>query len=396
MSKWYQDDIALGAAALAGISNIARARRSRPRSGSTPAGIRRRLNTPMELDSTPLPSNAISSSVVTRQKDFTSGVRTMRKRKSKKQLKRIKMKKRRWIRYKRKVRKALSPGKYHIKNVYSIGRSWVSNANQQAIALLPICSYRGRQSNDPSTINAGAGGSTNYGIRSDDANMIFSLYDNQTTTAGLSSNAVLANYWFKITKAFIDISITNTGSNGDLLSDNAAEYEVFLVWPKKMIKDESRPMNSVADWINEARLYQQPTLGGQIIPNAVSEFDPAWKTWTTANVPTFVRSKLMGRGYLAVGETVRFTKKMKCRFYTSRKRWNDLSDGLGNANMPMLRGLTSYIMVVWRGVPRVGAATGGYTRSRLTFNVNKEINSYTKGGLQPGSIDTQTVTNTFA
>lgn len=395
MYKWPSDDVALGAAALQGIASIARGRaRSRPRSGSTPASMRRRLNTPL-MDNVPLPSNQISNSVVTRQKDFTSTA-TTRKRRTKRQKAKFRMKKRRWIKYKRKVRKALSPGMFKIKNVYSIGRSWVSAANQQASALIPICSYRGVQSSSSSIGVAGAAGPTSYLFRADDANMIFSLYDNQTTTAGLASNATLANYWFKITKAFVDVSMTNTGSSTDANSDNAIEYEVYLLWPKKMMKDESVPMNDVGNWITQARIYQQPTLGAQTIGLGVSELDPAWKTWTTSGVPTYVRSKLLGRGYLGLNETVRFTKKMRCRFYTSRKRWNDLSDGLANSNMPLLRGLTSYIMVVWRGTPRAGAVSGGYTRSRLTFNVNKEINSHTKGGLQPGAIDTQTVSNSFA
>lgn len=333
------------------------------------------------------------ANVVTAQADF-SYTGTALKRKNPKLASALRYKKKKWLRYKRKIKRAVAPPKTKVKFVYQYGRSWTADANDQAVALLPICSYRGT---DALTANiaSGSGSALSYTARADDASRIFQYYDNVLYPIASSTlapeNQNIKNISFGIKRATIDVTLTNAGVSTDGNSDVPIEYEIYMLWPKRKVGDNSVNMNLCNDWINQANKFSENRIGGDAI-NALGRAGPQdayWKTWTTAYVSSYVKSKLIGRGYLGLGESTRFYKSVKTKFFTTRQKWeNDSSDVIGLKSDPWLRGLTTYVMVVWRGTPKTGVLTGGWNRSRMNVNVQKEIDTWTSSAaLQPGKQD---------
>lgn len=345
--------------------------------------------------------------LVTTERDFSyTGTALMNKKKSPSFLKALKYKKRKWLKYKAKVKKAIGKPKTKIKFLIDYGRSWVSAANSQAVALLPILSYRGVTS--PSG-NVAAGNppitSVQYFHRMDDVTQIYNYYSlvyfPSSTGTLVAENTLFKNPWFCIKRGAIDITITNTGADtisGTPEGSNCpAEYEIYMVYPKRKVSDNTTSMNTPTEWISRANTWTETKYGGTSTGAqvAIAPSDPCWKTWTTAGVKNYVKSKLIGRGYLGLGESTRFYKTIKTRYFTSQQRLIDDDPNLTNTKDPWFKGLTAIVMVVWRGTPKPGFLSGGWGPCRLNFNVQREIDTWSASApLQPGVQSTKMYADT--
>lgn len=337
---------------------------------------------------------ANAAQVVTRQRDWSAGTTTKRK---KRRGRGASLARKKRVRFARRIKKIVGPPKTILKLYTSTGRSYPSLSNGQSVIQIPIVSYRGANTNSTSVASAGAA-SQIYQFRSDHLKSIYDFYDQILAPSGGATNAFVRDWWFRVSSAAIDITMTNTGGATDL-SNNPIEYEMYLTWPRKNITDIDQSTNSMADFVSAARIYNEDRIGsttGIIGPtNALG--DPAWKPWTTAGVSTWMKSKYLGRGYIELGQSVRFQKSMKMKFFTSAKKWSDDDNNLGNQLMAAKRGAYAAILIVFRGTPVSGTNIGGYPRSRMTVNVNHEFTSWTRNAMvPPGSMDTTLFANNFA
>lgn len=357
-------------------------------SGFTPQPKRSRTLPPI------LNNGPESGSVVTRQNDFTR-TKTLRKRKSRGQRRRIKYKKRRFRKYKRKIRKIAGPPKTMIKFYTTYGRSYASDPNVQVVVNIPIISFRGSGTASAST---GSGAVSNGSVNLFPTNDVTTMYDyfnDQLFPTSTTTNATLKNFWWFTDKARVDISMTNVGFATVDNSANSAEYEIFMIWPRKLVTDENVSMVTMTDWIARANSYSETRIGGQNLFNGKALVnDPAWRMWTNAYVPSYFRTRSIGRGYLAVGETARFVKTIKVKGFMSNQKYLNISDT--TSTMAWYKRFGCSIIVIFRGCINPGSVTGGYTRTRICFNVNKEIDTWTRGTtLQPGRMDTYLYPNSF-
>lgn len=295
----------------------------------------------------------------------------------------------------------VSAPKISVKFYSSYGRSWVSAVNQQAIALIPLISYRGVQLNSASTLANAAPAGPWFSMACDDMRRVYEYFDAQLFPSATGANSIQRNFWFNVKRASMDLSMTNTGSAETPISTNCPiEYEVYMIWPRKVVTDVSVNMNTASDWITQARIFTENTIGAQglfaAIPAVQAPGDPAWKVTTNARVNKYVGSKLLGRGYIQVGETVRMHKNVRVKGFTTQEKWFAVDEAVGQANMPMKRGQFAALMVVWRGTPVSSNAAGGFGRSRLTFNCNKEIDVSCPGNGQAGPMDSLLLANSYA
>jgi len=339
---------------------------------------------------------------VTRQHDFSAGgsiVQNRRKRKRNDVMSRIRRKRAR--RFRIKVKRAIGSPKNYVKFYTSIGRSWKSIDSGQSVAIIPIVSYRGEDTTTASIANNGAP-SNQYLFRQDDIASIYQYFDAQLFPAALAANSIMKNSWFKVKRGTVDISMTNVGSVETVSTACAIEYEAYLIWPRKMIQDPDIPYTLPEEWINQARNWSETRVGADALLGyataAVAPGDPAWKITTSAYLNTYMGSKLIGRGYIALGETVRIVKHMKCKGFISKKQFIEEDSAAAAQTRPFKRGMTSAVMVIWRGTPITSRATGGYGPSRLLFNINKEIDvvSPAYGGTRSQRMDTYLYLNNFA
>jgi len=113
---------------------------------------------------------------------------------------------------------------------FSWGRSWKSLANTQRSCLLPIFSWRGQVTPSGSdALNATPNTDQRVG-RCDMASSIKQLVDNEVFyPTGAAANTSQQNWWYKVNRAVLDLTISNTGSSGEATpsaTNNKMEFEV--------------------------------------------------------------------------------------------------------------------------------------------------------------------------
>lgn len=326
-------------------------------------------------------------SAVSRQRDL---VVTGTKRKSKRLRNALKYKKKKWLRYKRKVKKAVSPPRYKVKFYHNASRSWMCTGNAQGCALIPILGYRGvtaptisNGANVPGTPNAA------WTFAQNQVREIRNYYDNTYVVNNAGSNKKLIDYWFKIPKSHVDITITNTGSSADLDGSNQpVEYEIWLYWPGKARVQDDRDTTLPDKWMTIGRDVAQTLQDSTAAAFSIAlPSNNAWATFVTTGAKEIVRSKLLGRGYLAVGESTRFTKSYKCKYLFTNEKYTRDSTNFALNTWHLRRGVTAGIMVTWRGTQQGPTRTGGTSRGRLTFMCTWTWDTYTSGERQSGSFD---------
>lgn len=325
------------------------------------------------------PRRKSNMSVVTQQRDFVSSTGTMTKGKGRRGYARSRAAKRKYRQWQKKVKKAVAPPRTAIKFYTSITRSWVSNTDESANAILPLCAYRGDGSVSSSTTTAGVG-AIDYNIRLDDFDSIFAAFRSfefqnlNTPSGGPVATKNQEDWWFNIVKCHIDVTLTNQGFLGTEpavdASDNNIEYEIWKFWPKAKTwnVDEDFSMNNPDDW-------DVITRNGQSEPpnNAFTQMgpdDPQYMPFLVGNGAAFFNFKEVGRGYLPLGESVRFRETFKPQGYISNRRYTEESNSSALANKPWKRGKSAAFFVTWRGTARPGTDSS-YSRTRLAFQINK-------------------------
>lgn len=328
-------------------------------------------------------SSALGS-VVTRQRDLTL---TKTKRKTPALKKALRWKRKKWLKYKRKIRRAVAPPRFRIKFYHTASRSFLTAGNSQGVCQIPICGYRGQNSaNLSSPANTPLIGPVSF--RQNIAATIRDVYLNNHVPAG-AGNKQMVDFWWKIPKSHVDITLTNTGSSDSLdNSANSLEYEIWLVWPGKQRLQDDRNSVGPNEWIAIGRdvvqsFQSQPDPGVRL----TDPRDNAWSTWMTAGAKDIVRSKLLGRGYLAVNESTRFTKSFKCKKLFTNENWIRESSNFGLVTWHLKRGVTADIMITWRGTATAPVRVGNIPRARMHFLCTWTWDTYTDGKIQSGSFD---------
>lgn len=327
------------------------------------------------------PSEPLSG-VTTTQYDFNpSRTRTRtKKRPSLKQKLILRRRRYRKRKFARKIRKIVSNDVSNISFVHGAGRSWVSSG--QANALILFVGFRGPSTDTASTIPSGPASTDNYTFRLDHFTIFKQNFDDMwtyfTNRAGANPTAATSisrKWWLKLRTATLDCSITNTGWSADNNSDATAEYEVYFCWAKsKLPMDLTRPCNTINQL--DAIASADTTLPGDTSAMDVTwgrypvgtSNDLNWIPYGVENAKKYWGTKLLGRGQLTPGGTVRFNKLVKFgkSGFMNQIKWDKLSTT--NTTTKGLFGPARWLLVQWRGLPNTVAATGGYRRARLVFN----------------------------
>lgn len=318
--------------------------------------------------------------LVTQQYDFTPG--PVRRRMSKRMKIRKRIYKRYFRRFKRKVRKAqANKGGCRINFFYSAGRSFTSAlGGAQNLITIPVLAYRGIGTTSASVAN-GAASNPEYFFRTDHCNVFHNHYDgNLLFPNGPASNQVTNFWWFQVDRAVVDITLSNVsfGETGFAGSAGAKiEYEIYWCRPgKKLPYEITRTINLIGDvdTINSTD-GQYPGDDPAAVTRLGPISDPNWGFWHREHAKKYIRTRLLGRGYIPNANSVRFHKSVKIKAFINKKRWDKLDqDPIDNKGF---FGPARYMCIVFRGMPTSGTTTGGYNRARLNVNVNWAW--YTKG-----------------
>lgn len=261
---------------------------------------------------------------------------------------------------------------------FNIGRSYASAFDSSCCVLIPILSYRGTSGVTASSASGGTASQANWfgdmyvGIKDHFVDQIF-------VPSTASANKLVNNWWFKINKATLDLTMSNTGVSATDNTGNAAEYEIYRITGKKMPREEAVLMDTVDLWEQEADDYQQG-IGNEVVAatDGILSSNSGYVPYGNLGVSRYVRSKLIGRGQIPVGSSVRFNYSYKpSRGFCSREQWfsHSSTDTFGR---PIWAGKTCHLLIVFRGMPSTGQLVGGYPKTRMTFNCNWRIYAKTQ------------------
>lgn len=292
-----------------------------------------------------------------------------KKRKMRKLMRIARRKYRRAKRFRRKIRKVISPH-YTMIVAYSCGRSWKSAGTSQNLVFeIPILSYRG-SSSDAASDGAGAATAGIRKIWHNECATIKGFCDNEVWYPnGSTSNVVQSQWWFRILKSVLDLSMSNTGSASDTApaTTGKVEYEIYYITPRRSLP-QATAANNVKDLEDFGDDSEQALGGGSLNPT-----DPENINWIPYLAPynkKYFKASLIGRGYLPPGQTTRMRFSYKPKILFNREKWSrdNATDSFGHAYK---KGASASILVVARGCPNQGQLTGGYPACRLTVNCNK-------------------------
>lgn len=296
------------------------------------------------------------------------GLLKMMKKKRYKRAKRLRSIRRRIRRrFRAKVKKVLKKH-YCMTAVRNAGRSWKFDTNKQGVCMIPIFSYRGQST--PS-VSQGSGVAPVNDVRYfalDDAYQVKIRIDTETFFPNsTTTNLVQPNWWFKVNKSVLDLTMTNCGQDETLNPDTnfKVEFEVYYMTFKRNMPDTG-VYDTLTDWLGFIDNEQQK-LGGAT-ETAIPPNEVGWLPWTNPYNKKYFKCKLIGRGYLPLSQSQRFHFSYKPKKLFSRQQWerDSLTDLYNHSYTP--KG-SAMILVVTRGVPS-NALSGGYTAHRVAFNCN--------------------------
>lgn len=346
-----------------------------------------------------------SGGPVTVQRDFVGtdsrfrsrmGSRTLTKQK-KRQMRRVRALKRirkfKKRRFRRAVKRVISKN-FSLRFSHTWTRGWCSGFNKQAVAFIPIFSYRGGTVLQQPTPSSASGASLigDYtGFPGHAAYIKQALDDEVFYPNGSTTNTVQNNWWFKVQKATLDMTMTNVGSNSEQHnipgSDPPAtagcarviEYELYYVTFRKTSAPNQTSFFSQVNIEDYADNYAQGLGSNANDPVQLNDFD--WVPYLNPYTRMYAKYKLIGRGYLGTANPQRFNFSYKPKLLFNKKQWEmDSSDDYMNHTFKP-KG-TAAIMVVWRGTPStiVGPGTGiGPTRLHFHCNQRMWVSTHSTG-----------------
>lgn len=345
--------------------------------------------------------NAPVSSIVTRQNDVVQN-RTRRKGRSKKSRFVRKIRRIRFRRFKRSVKRAMRTPKFRITFYENASRTWKSLFNRQAVALIPIFSYRGSGNISASTA-LGAVPADLYHFRTNQANLITDLVKNSVVYADDGvTNIVQSSWWWKHGGTSLDLTMTNTGTDtGTDGSNRNVEYDMYVVWANKRMPRPNGDynMNWVSDWIQYQDTKEQSRANTTLLADSGAT-EPSWTPFTNKLSSIGVSSRKMASGYIDQGESIRLHKTFKSKKLFTRMQYEaeDSSVTDGNYNYDgrgLYPGRSLYLLVTWRGMTNTGSANAEYGAGRLAFNCNWKHTVICDGKNQSGFEDAKLVADSY-
>lgn len=306
--------------------------------------------------------------IVSAQNDVS--VRTRRKRTrgqkiaSRNRRKRVK-------RFRRKIRRAIPMPKFKFTFTFNAGRSFKSATNSQSWFFIPMCGYRGVNIVSPSVASAGAA-LPSYSFRSDQAQTIVDLFRNSILyPSGAAANSGITQWWVRIKRATLDISVTNNGTVADG-TELPVEWDMYHVWSKNDYSKEYF-MNDMEQI--DARVALQEQAFGNVAPvgGAINIADCSYEPWCRPHMKKFFKWTKLATGYLKNGETMRVKKTAKIKKLLFKKQWEEEDSDATTRRNGIMPGFGGAVVFCWRGVPTINGSTGGYRAARLAFNINQNI-----------------------
>lgn len=340
-----------------------------------------------------------SGSVVTTQNDFKySRSKTMSKKQRKRVKKIKKMVRRRRKKFRIKIHKALRPRKYYCKFIQNIGRSYISPLNGSTAVLIPIYGWRGGVGSAATdSVSSSVPTTTSPTIRSDQHALFRTFYDQaRFFPTGTTTNASVAQWWYKHHWSALDISIVNSGATNEGPATNInrqvpIEYEIYKVYPgKKCPTDSVAPtLNTLGDIFNYADAQSQ--LYGAAPAGTFANYvfgDPGYTPWKQEFSSSFIKGKKIGEGYINPGggaARFRFLAKNKNGYY-SRMKIEKMDNGVNDTNRGFYPGHAVFIAIVFRGVSNGGSGVNLFhPQARLSFLMNWQHKTSSSGETQPGA-----------
>lgn len=301
---------------------------------------------------------------VTAQRDFVSTGRLRGKRRLSKYARR-KVK-----RFKRKVRRALKLPNFKINFEQNFGRSWKGKPNEQTWCAFPMPGYRGATASTAS-IALGAAGSNVCTLRNDAIEIIKNEFNNKMLyPANVAANAAMADWWFKVKRVTLDLTMTNVGTSATSdATDCAIEYDLYWVSARRGIEMQDPVLlNTISDWQTRVRrdaiAYHNAGLQG-IVPVGSNAFEP----WLEPAMGKYFKWSKLGTGYLKATESVRIKKSVKVKKLFSRRQWDD-EEADTVTSLGIAPGVGGFMFVCMRGTPATGSATGVSRAPRAVFMAN--------------------------
>lgn len=373
-SHYYMLSVARGAAPLAraaamGIKKYFKASK-RGRSASVVAVPSGGGGGPPKQRSSTRTRTKRSTGVVTKQRDW---VPTPYVRLSKRSRIARKISRKRWSRFRRRIKKAIRSPHYITCLYQNISRCFKGTQDQQSVINIPIFSYRGNTATSPSTA-LGAVGATEFNFRNDNAEAILTAFvrNREWSGTGAASNSTQTSWWFKHLKSVVDISITNMGTTASAdASNNRIEYDLYLCWAnKKMNWSTTTPMNSANDWTNAYNTYEQDRFGQAAPINDTGIAEPAWTPYAMPLKKIGISSKKIGSGYIEQNETIRLSKSCRTKQIFTQYKWDKQDPSPAVTTRALMPGIGMYVLFVFRGMPTPGVADARITVSRVGVHCN--------------------------
>nr|WPR18615.1 MAG: hypothetical protein [Chemarfal virus 90] len=165
-----------------------------------------------------------------------------------------------------------------------------------------------------------------------------------------------------------------------------------MLWPGKEYLEADASTQGPREWIARGRdvvqgqgAVDETTITR--IPAIAGALNNNWATFNTAGAKEIVKSKLLGRGYLSLGESTRFTKSVKTKYLFTNERFLRDDNDTTATTWFLKRGISASLMVVYRGCARTGTFTGSIPKARMHILCSWVHDAYTDGKVQSGSID---------
>lgn len=340
---------------------------------------------------------------VTSQVDFKGSRAAARKRMTRRQRIKRRIRKLKRFRFKRKVKRVMSKPRYIAIFTENIGRSFVSGTNRSCTVLIPVYGWKGSAVNSQSDLrNADNPAASNYNFRTDQLMRIIDFYySNRWFPSGAAANTIVNQMWFYHVATSLDITITSNGANnegatGTLSRVKNLEYEIYLAKPGKWLTQSDSAIgraNFIQDIVDFARAQQQRYGSASAVtyPQQADPLgDPGFTPWDEAFMKKYLKCKKIGNGYITSGSQQRFhfVRKRKRGFYSKGilDKLDPFKDDTQHGIFPKH---SMFILLSFRGVPSQLSTIANpnstiYSQGRMTIACNWRHYTYTDGSTQPG------------
>lgn len=301
--------------------------------------------------------------VVTRQSDFNASTsRTfVGKKKYVKRLRRVR----------RRINRIIKKH-YRLTVWVNYGRSWLYSAQNSGVTELWLWSHRGAANiSNGDVLNAANPGNTKHTTRQL-AVAIKGLLDNEVFyPTGAAANTAQPNWWWKQGPCVLDVTMTNAGGSGaETSTARGIEYEVYkITCINRPPRDPSGAdtMNNYVDLKNYLQNRFAQGLGSNV-NSTIAAGDAGFAPYIPPFVKNYLDIKLVGRGQLPLGDTVRFNVSHNPKLFYHKRAWDDESTAGDAIDTSWVKGACQ-LMVVSRGLPLPGIDPN-LQRHRLIFQVN--------------------------